>query len=99
MRRCFSDRSFKLFLQFKLEEGCDIFAFDATNCGLGLLKYNVLPQGLSISSSVAQRALDELFEDLEHEQYAGGTSISTTSYFSHLIQTATSRRRSNATIN
>ena len=54
-----------------MEEGCDIFAFDATNCGLGLLKYNVLPQGLSISSSVAQRALDELFEDLEHEPHAG----------------------------
>ena len=60
------------FFQFKLEEGCDVFAFDATHCGLGMLAFKVLPQGVSISSAVAQRALDELLGDLDlNEEHAG----------------------------
>ena len=51
------------FFQFKLDESSsEIFAFNASDVGLGMLAYKVLPQGIAIAPALAQRALTELLD-------------------------------------
>ena len=59
------------FFQFKLDdESSEIFAFNASDCGLGMLAYKVLPQGIAIAPALAQRALSQLLDSCS-TQYSG----------------------------